>query len=807
MKIRGAFFCGTLALAALGSPITLLKSGFYNPLPAIDGTEEFLHAVSTGPVYAVGYHLASAGHQRALITKFTNDNLDTSSNLIEPFSDGYFTKIRTSGSNFIVGGSIINDPYVAKVDSSLSKVWSYAYAETDDEIAGVRDLKVDSAGNVYIAAVIGNSATASDFLTIKLDPNGNKLWAARYASASTGPVGIQLSDAGDVFVAGPSTVAGKLSKQIVLLKYDTNGNLIDSVTKGTNYAGHDAKVSGMACNGYQVAVAGTIYNGPTNKNDAVMVGWSVYSLTESIYRTEDRAQLDDDGVDIDYDGSSNAVMVCRMSNPSGVDSMRLISVKASTGFKNWTYEDFSVADARTPVCVNADLYGRCYVGGSLTVSGLTLARVLAVENGVGKWDLATAKGQINWVDTGYIYSGKIAAVGRAKDPNGTAGDIDPYMDLFIEDPVLIPDSYVMKANETLTPPSFFEGVYNNDRYRGAGYGSYALSGGPDHGGLDLRANGTFDYVPDANFSGIDTFKYAWIWNSKFVETTVTIDVRHTVKDLTSADASLDGLDSTTMNVVLTNPAPTGGSSVALSSNNASLTVPANVVVPETATNANFVVNSVPVATSTNVVVTATLNGFSKSKTLALVPLKPVLISINPSPAWGGSTPTGRVQLSGRAGVGGQAVQLTDNSSFVTVPASVTVTNTSLTAQFPITTTNPGSTQTVTLTARIGAITVSKNFILNRVCAQSLSLSPNILTGGGSSTATFTTNGPVPPGGATVFVVDNSVKVNTPPSFMMPAGSTQQTFNVTTAPVTATVSCTIRATYNGASGTAVLTVNP
>lgn len=807
MKLRVLGTISAITLAAWGAPITLLKSAFYNTIPEFDGTEEFLHAVSVGPVYAVGYKFASAGHPRAIVAKYTNDNLDSTSVFVEQFSDGQLSRIVKSGTNFVAGGSILNDPFVVKLNGNLGTLWSYSYAETDDEIAGVRDLKVDSAGNVYIAAVIGNSATASDFLTIKLDPNGNKLWAARYASASTGPVGIQISDGGDIFVAGPSTIAGKLSKQIVLLKYDANGNLLDSVTKGTNYAGHDAKVSGMACNGYQVSVAGTIYNGPTNKNDAVMVGWSVYSLTESLYRTEDRAQLDDDGVAIAYDGSSNAVMACRMSNPSGVDSMRLISVKGPTGFKNWTYEDISISDARTPICVNADLYGRCYVGGSLTVAGLTLARVLTVENGVGKWDIASAKGQINWVDTGYIYSGKISAVGRAKDPNGSAGDIDPYIDLFIEDPVLVADSYVMKANETLTPPTFFDGVYNNDRYRNSSYGNYALSGGPDHGGLDLRSNGTFDYVPDANFSGIDTFKYAWVWNSKFVETTVTIDVRHTVKDLTSADATLDGLDSTTMTVVLTNPAPVGGSTVALSSNNASLTVPANVVVPEAAPSANFVVNSVPVATSTNVVVTAGLNGFTKSKTLALVPLKPVLISINPSPAWGGSTPTGRVQLSGRAGVGGQAVQLTDNSSFVTVPASVTVTNTSLTAQFPITTTNPGNTQTVTLTARIGAITVSKIFILNRVCAQSLSLSPNVLTGGFSSTATFSTNGPVPPGGATVSVVDNSVKVNTPATITMTPGSTQKTFNVSTLPVTSTVNCTIRATYNGASGTAVLTVNP
>lgn len=188
-------------------------------------------------------------------------------------------------------------------------------------------------------------------------------------------------------------------------------------------------------------------------------------------------------------------------------------------------------------------------------------------------------------------------------------------------------------------------------------------------------------------------------------------------------------------------------------------------------------------------------------------LRPILISVGPSPAWGGSSPVGRVQLSGRPGDGGQVVTLSENSSFVSVPPSVLVAKGALTATFPISTNNPTYSQTITLTARIGSVSTTKAFILNKIAMKSLVLNSTSVSGGASTSATVILNGPAPVGGFSVSITDNSVRVSGPQTIVVPAGANSASFTINTLAVPAPVTCTIRAYGNGATGTAVLTVNP
>ena len=52
----------------------------------------------------------------------------------------------------------------------------------------------------------------------------------------------------------------------------------------------------------------------------------------------------------------------------------------------------------------------------------------------------------------------------------------------------------------------------------------ALVSGPANGSLTLNADGSFDYTPNANFNGVDTFIYAASDGTASAETTVTITV-------------------------------------------------------------------------------------------------------------------------------------------------------------------------------------------------------------------------------------------------------------------------------------------
>lgn len=188
-------------------------------------------------------------------------------------------------------------------------------------------------------------------------------------------------------------------------------------------------------------------------------------------------------------------------------------------------------------------------------------------------------------------------------------------------------------------------------------------------------------------------------------------------------------------------------------------------------------------------------------------LRPAYISISQSPAWGGTSPTVRVVLTGRPAIGAQDVTITDNSSFVTSPTNVTVAKGALSATFNVSTLNPTYSQSVTITARIGSSTVTKSFMLNKVAVKTLGLALGTVQGGQSTTATVTLNGPAPTGGLYVAITDNSVKVSTPTTVSVPSGSTTATFTVATLPVTASVNATIRAYANGATGTSTLVVTP
>jgi uncharacterized repeat protein (TIGR03803 family) len=87
----------------------------------------------------------------------------------------------------------------------------------------------------------------------------------------------------------------------------------------------------------------------------------------------------------------------------------------------------------------------------------------------------------------------------------------------------------------------------------------------------------------------------------------------------------------------------------------------------------------------------------------------------------------------------------------------------------------------------------------------LTLAPFNLAGGKSSTATVTLGGPAPAGGAVVALSSSSPVASVPAALNVPAGATSASFAVATKRVARTKTVTIRASYNGGSVSATLTV--
>jgi hypothetical protein len=177
--------------------------------------------------------------------------------------------------------------------------------------------------------------------------------------------------------------------------------------------------------------------------------------------------------------------------------------------------------------------------------------------------------------------------------------------------------------------------------------------------------------------------------------------------LTVNPPSVVGGNSSTGTVTLTGAA-TANIVVALSSNNASASVPPSVTVPQGATSASFSIATQPVSSSTVANISAIFNGVTKTATLNITPATALLsLSLNPTTVVGGTSSTGTVTLSSAAPSTGITVQLSSNRTKVaTVPSSVTIPAGATTANFSVSTSTVRNTSKVTISGTSAGVTKS-----------------------------------------------------------------------------------------------------
>ncbi len=272
-----------------------------------------------------------------------------------------------------------------------------------------------------------------------------------------------------------------------------------------------------------------------------------------------------------------------------------------------------------------------------------------------------------------------------------------------------------------------------------------------------------------------------------------------------------GSSSTANQVYLNAAAPSGGTVVSLASTLASVAqVPATVTIPGGSTSAMFSIATSPVASSTQVTITASTGGATKTLSLTVTAPQPSYITLYPTTLTSGQTSTANfVYLTSAAPTGGMAVALRSSNAAVQVPSSVTVPAGSTSASFSIATSAVAATTQVSISANAG-ITSSAALTLNPapVRVSSVSLSPSAVIGGGSTTQNAVTlASPAPAGGAIVLLASSNPAVaRVPASITIPAGAASAPVIVATSPVASSTQVTVTASATGASANAILKVN-
>jgi len=259
-------------------------------------------------------------------------------------------------------------------------------------------------------------------------------------------------------------------------------------------------------------------------------------------------------------------------------------------------------------------------------------------------------------------------------------------------------------------------------------------------------------------------------------------------------------------VTLTEAAPSGGDVVFLNSSSPLATVPAYVYVQGGAKSANFTIKTTKVATVTPVVIAATSGSVTLNSTLNLTPPIPVSLTASPNPVAGGLTSVGTVQLSTFV-PGDVTVTLSSNNSNVIPPATVIVPNGQYQATFTINTNTVGAITNGTIKATVAQTSVTTVLQVLPPYPIRLTLAPNVLLGGTSSTGTVTLNVAAPNGGLVVNLASNNSNTVPPTNVTVAAGATSATFTVATSPVSSVTPTSVSATVGSTSVSANLTINP
>jgi hypothetical protein len=188
------------------------------------------------------------------------------------------------------------------------------------------------------------------------------------------------------------------------------------------------------------------------------------------------------------------------------------------------------------------------------------------------------------------------------------------------------------------------------------------------------------------------------------EKTASLGVRIlTIASISFNPSSIEGGGKANGLLTLTDVAPLGGMTVALSSDKAGVTVPTTLLVPAGKSTVAFVANTLVTGSSYDATITGTANLETGSGKLKLLAPAVSSFTLSSTSVKGGSLPLGTVKIAKVSSVDVVVSLSSSNASVASVPATVTIPKGQLLATFQVTTTKPSVASSVTLSATTGGL--------------------------------------------------------------------------------------------------------
>lgn len=148
-------------------------------------------------------------------------------------ANDYYSAIISDNSDNVYAAGYSTDDVSAfiifdKYNSAGTKIWSKIYRSINNGYDVPVSIAIDSTGGIYIAGYTKGLTTSYDFLLVKYNLQGDTIWSRRYNGSMNGDdraIKVAVDRNNSVVIAGNAYETGG-GKEIVLVKYDANGNQI-----------------------------------------------------------------------------------------------------------------------------------------------------------------------------------------------------------------------------------------------------------------------------------------------------------------------------------------------------------------------------------------------------------------------------------------------------------------------------------------------------------------------------------------------------------------------------------------------------
>ena len=291
-----------------------------------------------------------------------------------------------------------SDITTVKYDALGNVVWVKHYDNGGNDDANA--ISIDVSGNIYVVGVSdGTAITGKDLVVIKYDANGNQLWVARYNGAGNGTDianAIAFDGTTGVFVTGKTTVTGGTTNYVTLKFNATTGaQQWVSFYNGTGNNNDESIAIGFSTTG-RLFITGTSRNASGNDDITTIrlnptTGVQMWAKTiNGSANSNDRAfSLLSDGNDV--------VMVGSLKNTITNDDYVTLKYNGNNGNTLWqkNYDSGNSVNIATSIVMDAT-NNYAVTGISLNGSIYEYHTIMYNNNGTQQW--------VNVVSTGLAYS-------------------------------------------------------------------------------------------------------------------------------------------------------------------------------------------------------------------------------------------------------------------------------------------------------------------------------------------------------------------------------------------------------------------